>query len=124
MGFGAINVGLGLVGAFLPLVPTTVFLLIAAWCFAKSSPRFADWLYGHKRFGPALCRWRDARIVPLQAKLLATVSMTASVGMLHGFYPQIGIAKWAITGVCFALIGFLLSRPHAVRDTGPVATVD
>ena len=121
MAFGAFNVMLGLVGAVLPLMPSTVFLLIAAWCFTQSSPRFADWLYGHEQFGPALRRWRDARVIPLRAKLLATASISTSLIVLHGVAPQIGGVKWAVTAICLAVLAFLLSRPHQWPADTPVA---
>ena len=62
--FGWLNVGLGMLGTILPIMPTTVFLLVALWSFSKSSPYFHDWLYTHPRFGPTLKVWRDERAIP------------------------------------------------------------
>ena len=55
---GMLCVGLGFLGLFLPLLPTTVFILVAAACFSRSSPRFYGWLMNHGTFGPAIRAWR------------------------------------------------------------------
>ena len=60
-------------------------------------------------------------LVPLQAKLLATDAVMPSLAFLHGFYLQIELAKRALTALGLALTGFMLSRPHAARDTETVA---
>ena len=115
LAFGWLNVALGVIGALVPLMPTTVFLLIAVWCFTRSSPRFADWLYGHRTYGRALRRWRDERIVPLRAKVLATLSMATSLALFHAFRPELTTAWWVAFGCCFAVAAFLWSRPHVSR---------
>jgi len=69
---GWLAVGLGGVGVVLPLLPTTPFLLLAAVCFSRSSPRFERWLNTHRIFGPLLLQWRRHGAIPLKAKWLAT----------------------------------------------------
>jgi uncharacterized membrane protein YbaN (DUF454 family) len=86
--FGWLNVGLGMVGAILPVMPTTVFMLMALWAFSKSSPRFHRWLYTHPRFGPVLQDWQQERAIPGPAKALAlTVMAGASPGLARPAPP-------------------------------------
>lgn len=75
---GAVAFITGLVGVFLPLLPTTPFVLLAAFCFARGSERWERWLLQHPRWGPMVRDWRARHAVPLRAKQLATVMMTLS----------------------------------------------
>ena len=77
--------GLGFVGAFVPVLPTTPLMLLALWCFSRSSDRFHDWLYTHKIFGPPLQQWQEHRVIPLAAKLIAVFFMAASLVYLFVF---------------------------------------
>jgi uncharacterized protein len=73
---GAASLLNGIVGIFLPLLPTTPFVLLAALCFSRGSLRCEAWLLIHPRFGPMVRDWRANRAIPLPAKQLATVMMT------------------------------------------------
>ena len=75
---------LGVIGIFLPLLPTTVFLLLAAWCFARSSKRFHDWLLSHSRLGPMIKAWQDGQGIPRRTKyrVIALIWLSMSVSML------------------------------------------
>ncbi len=89
---GFVLVGLGVIGAFLPVMPTTVFLIGATWAFSMSSKRFESWLLDHPRFGPSLVAWRAERVIPRRVKLTAWISMAASLSiMVVG-----GAPVWAI----------------------------
>lgn len=79
---GLLFVGLGVLGAFLPVLPTTPLLLVSLWAFAKSSPRLERWLLEHPRFGPRLVAWRTHRVIPLGVKLTAYASMIASLTVM------------------------------------------
>ncbi|TWX65334.1 YbaN family protein [Colwellia sp. C1TZA3] len=76
---GVFFVALAFIGAFLPLLPTTPFLLLAASCFAKSSPRLYNMLLGNKVFGPMIYHWQQSRCIPKRAKVLALSSMVVAV---------------------------------------------
>jgi uncharacterized membrane protein YbaN (DUF454 family) len=72
---GAGSLLLGIVGLFLPLLPTTPFVLLAAFCFSRGSERCERWILQHPRFGPMVRDWREQRAVPLRAKQLAIAMM-------------------------------------------------
>ncbi|MEY4305989.1 MAG: hypothetical protein RIT52_2164 [Pseudomonadota bacterium] len=78
---GLAALALGTAGLVLPLLPTTPFMLLAAACFAKSSPRLHDWLISHRLFGQAIRDWRDYRAISPKAKRMALTAMTAALGL-------------------------------------------
>lgn len=108
---GLVCVALGFIGAFVPLMPTTVFLIMAAACFAKSSPRLETWLLDHPRFGPTLRAWRRDRAIPPAAKLMACGGMAAGLAIFwwgaHPRWPLLLLVA-AIIGLCAA---YVVSRP-------------
>lgn len=76
---GAACVALGIVGLILPVMPGTVFLIMAAACFARCSPRLEAWLLNHPRLGPSVVAWRRDGAIPPRAKLFAFAGMTLSL---------------------------------------------
>lgn len=111
LAIGVVCVGLGGLGAFLPLLPTTPFLLIALWAFSRSSERFHRWLYTHPRFGPRLQAWHEYGVVPVRVKVSAISAMLVSLGLM-AFVARV---KWPLLAVAAAvmLVGatYVLSRP-------------
>ncbi|KTC14605.1 MULTISPECIES: YbaN family protein [Pseudomonas syringae group] len=81
MAIGWLSVALGVVGIVLPVLPTTPFLLLAAACFARSSPRFYHWLVNHKRLGPWIKDYLEGRGIPLKGKVYAIGTMWASISL-------------------------------------------
>ncbi len=109
---GLLMLALGIIGAFLPLMPTTIFLIMAGWCFARSSPRLESWLMNHPRFGGTLRAWRDHRAIPRRAKI------AACTGMIVGFVlfwlgahpgPLLAIGVAAALVACAA---YVVTRPE------------
>lgn len=78
---GLALVAIGFIGIFVPLLPTTDFMLLALPCFARSSPRLEAWLLNHRRFGPGLRAWRAEGAVPRPAKIAACIGMAAGFGL-------------------------------------------
>ena len=80
LGYGCL--ALGIVGIFLPVLPTTPFVLLAAWFFTRSNPALAERLYSHPRFGHLLTTWRDQRAIPRRAKITALTMLAVSYGLV------------------------------------------
>jgi len=76
---GVLALLLGILGLFLPLLPTTPFLLLASWCFARGSERLHRWLLSHRVFGAYLRNFEAGRGIPLKAKILATAMLWGSL---------------------------------------------
>lgn len=78
---GVLSVGLALVGIVLPLLPTVPFLLLAAFCFARSSERLREWLLDHPTLGPPIHAWQERRSISRRAKWAASLSILATLGI-------------------------------------------
>jgi uncharacterized membrane protein YbaN (DUF454 family) len=84
---GALALVAGVVGIFLPVVPTVPFVLLAAYCFSQGSPRCERWILEHRHFGPMVHEWRQHRSVPLRAKQFAVVSMAGGCAIAWWLLP-------------------------------------
>lgn len=107
---------LGLIGAFLPVVPTTPFMLLALWGFSKSSERFHSWLYRHRFFGPTLQQWDENRVIPLPAKIMSITMMLVSFTYLL-IFRKLSIEFLIPIGL-FMLYGgwFILTKPSKPKS--------
>ena len=114
-GLGWTCVGLGALGLFLPLLPTTPFLLLAAWCFDRSSPRLHGWLLRQPVLGPLLADWRAHGVIRPRAKWLSSVLLLgfASVPVVRGSAPD--WALFAMGLVVVSVLAFLWTRPSRPR---------
>ena len=108
--FGWTCVGIGMVGVVTPGLPTTVFILAAAWAFARSSRRFHRWLYTHPRFGPMIRDWDEHRVIPVRAKILAIAMMTASLIFVAVFVAKSWFPPAAMFAVMAPAAVYILSR--------------
>ncbi len=116
LALGLLFTGLGAAGAFLPVLPTTPFLLLAGACFARSSPAFHRRLLANHVFGPYVAQWQRDRTVPRDAKRkaygLVVVTFAVSVAVVDGTW-----LKGVLAGLGIALLGFLAWLPTTpVRD--------
>lgn len=118
---GWVFFGLGVLGAVLPVLPTTPFMLLAAWAFSHSSRRFERWLLEHRWFGEGIKRWRAHRVVPIRVKCIsyATMLVTLVLSISSG-----RLSWWALAGQA-ALMAygawFLARLPSKVPETADVA---
>ncbi|WP_342588602.1 YbaN family protein [Salinicola halimionae] len=104
----AISFALGVIGLFLPVMPTTCFMLAAVWLASRGSPRFANWIRNHPRFGPPIQSWERERAIPKHAKIMAVIMLSVScliiaftvphwplkIGLILGLS---GLAIWIVT---------------------------
>ena len=107
---GLALVGLGIIGIVLPVMPTTIFFILALACFTRSSPKLTAWLLNHPKYGATLRHWQEHKVVPVKAKWFA------AIGMLFGFVLLVisSPSGWIIymVGVIeSSVMTYLLSRP-------------
>lgn len=102
---------LGVLGVFLPLLPTVPFVILAAFCFGRSDPRFERWLLDHPRFGPPIRNWRESRAISRKGKVAATLAFAFSITLALIFSPF----PWVLFPVAAALIAgtWIWTRPDA-----------
>tara|TARA_Y100000780_G_C13397361_1_gene306636 strand:- start:167 stop:541 length:375 start_codon:yes stop_codon:yes gene_type:complete len=103
-------VGLAFVGTFVPGIPTTIFLIVALWAFAKSSKKFHSWLLNHKRFGPILQNWESHKVVPRKAKILMVILQISAVIIFHYSLQNIYLTVLLIITLVF-VARYVLSLP-------------
>lgn len=107
-------VGLGIVGAVLPLLPTTIFFILAAGCFAKSSPELEARILNHPKIGPAVISWRDHGVIPPRAKAFAVCGMLFGYGVFYySTEPDYRLAI-AVAIVMLGCAAFVLTRPSRI----------
>jgi len=111
---GGTSLLVGILGVFLPLLPTTCFVILATWAFAKSSPALHAWLYYKSPFAESIQNWQQFRVIPIKIKWMASISITVSfvitIILVSNHYVL------TITGAgLLLLIIYLLSQPSHVK---------
>jgi uncharacterized protein len=109
---GTLSLGLGVVGIFVPLLPTTCFLLVAAWCYARSSSRLYDRLMRARWIGSYLRRYRDERAIPPHVKVASLVMMWITIGYSVFVFPN-WLIRAALLLTAFAVTWHLVRLPAA-----------
>ncbi len=114
---GGASLLLGFIGIFVPLLPTTPFVLLAAWCFSRGSVRCERWLLEHPRFGPLVRDWREHRAMPLRAKQLAIAMMAFGSAWAWWVLPP----RWGwLPALCCAAVATWMWRlPTATVTRAP-----
>ncbi len=109
---GFLMLGLGIIGAILPVMPTTIFIILAAWFFARSSPKLEKRILAHPQFGPLVIKWRDRGAIPRRAKKFACGGMMIGYAIFlwsaqPGLYLGAGVALFML-----ACAYYVVSRPE------------
>jgi len=115
---GTLFLLLGIVGIFMPILPTTPFLLLATACYARSSRRFYNWLMNHPSLGPLIVEWRTYRSIPWRVKLVAVATMTLTFGSSIIFFIPNGWLKLALAFFGLTMVVWLYRIPS--RDRNPL----
>jgi hypothetical protein len=116
---GLVSVAMGVVGAFVPVLPTTPFLLIGAACFARASPRLHRRLAHSKTFGPTLEEWRRHRSIAWRTKLFALTLMGLSIAASAAFVVEPWWGKALLVAVGVATGAWLWTIPSRDRPAKP-----
>ena len=111
MAAGLLMTALGILGVFLPLLPTTPFLLVALWCFSRSSPRLAHWLINHRTLGPPLANWQREGAISARAKTVAICLLATSYGFFWYRMQPSALLAVTIGLILSASALFILTRP-------------
>lgn len=106
---GTVSMGIGIINAFLPLLPTTVFLLIGVWAYGKGDPQLRERLLNHPRFGHPLRLWVEKRQISRKGKLGAILGIGLS-GAFTAAMVGPKLITWAVLGGLGALCAYLLTR--------------
>ena len=114
---GGLALAVGLIGIFLPLLPTTPFVIVAAFCLSRSSARAEAWLLDHPRLGPVVRDWREHRAIPLRAKQIAWASMAATSVWAWWVMPLPW--RWLPGAVCAAVAWWMVTLPTRPPRAAP-----
>ena len=108
-------VGMAFIGVFVPGIPTTIFLIVALWAFARSSKKFHSWLLNHKRFGPILQNWESHKVVPRNAKILMVILQISAVIIFHYSLQNIYLSVLLIITLIFSLLACVVFAANVRR---------
>lgn len=112
---GTLFLVVGIVGIFMPILPTTPFLLLATACYARSSHRFYNWLMNHPALGPLIVEWRTYRSIPWRVKLVAVTTMTLTFGSSIVFFIKDGWLQFALAFFGLTMVTWLYQIPSRDR---------
>ena len=119
---GILSLALGFLGIFLPLLPTTPFILLSAYCFSKSSPRLYQWLTSNKTFGPIILEWQQHRTLPRKIKKRAVYLIIATFAVTIIFFINKIYLQFLLLLLASILVTYILRIPS--RDVTAVARTE
>ena len=115
MSLGFLCVGLAYIGFVTPGIPFSIFLVVAAWAFAKSSPRLHAWLYNHPWFGEFLTNWTSKKVFPTKGKYLMVLVMSSTLAFT--WFTTGNIKAVLYSGIFMALVAIWAWRyPGSVNE--------
>ena len=114
-----VSFSMGVIGLFLPVMPTTCFMLVAVWAASKSSPRFANWIRRHPRFGPSILAWERERAIPKHAKWMACIMLLVSMAVIAFTVEPLWLSGSLILGLT-GIAAWILTRPTPSLGRCPV----
>ncbi|MCF7533240.1 YbaN family protein [Pseudomonas petrae] len=109
-----VSLTIGIIAIFIPGLPTTEFILLAAWAATRSSPRLSAWLENHRLFGPMLSNWRNGKMIARKAKISATVTMLICAVMMLVLLKHNWWIYFAVAGMVLVNL-WIWSRPEPSR---------
>ncbi|NQZ00701.1 MAG: YbaN family protein [Bdellovibrionales bacterium] len=116
IGLGFICVALGVIGIFLPIMPTVPFLLLAAWCFERGSDKLHNWIISHQTFGPPILAWQQHGVIKKRSKVIAVFFITCSFSYVLLYRPIMIPVKILLFIIGISVITFITTRPSQVPD--------
>lgn len=112
---GFISLGMAYIGIIVPGIPFSIFLVFAAYCFAKSSERMHKWIYNHKHFGPFLTNWTQKKVFPQKGKYLMVLVMLSSLAFLWFTTENVKALAWS-GGFMFLVAVWAWRYPGSVEE--------
>lgn len=111
---GFLSLGMAYVGVITPGIPFSIFLVFAAYCFAKVNPKMHAWLYNHKYFGPFLTNWTEKRVFPFNGKILMVLVMDSSLIIM--WYTTHNLKAVIYTGITMLLVAIWAWRYPSTKE--------
>lgn len=113
IGLGSLSLGAGIIGIFLPLLPTTPFLLLSAALYFRSSPRLYNWLLSHKHLGKYIKNFREKGVIPLHAKIISLLMLWFSLAYCAFFVIPVLLWQFVFLAIALGVSTYILSFKSA-----------
>lgn len=120
MALGWLWVGIAFIGVFVPVIPTTGPIILAAFLFSKSSERFDQWIVTNRFFGPIVRSWRAGEGFSIGAKIVAVLAILISFGFTTVLFVTNGYARAAMWSLAIIIATYVVSRPTKRTATEPI----